>query len=548
MDTGLTVGELVNEADLGFRLLTKQVGLDQVVEGVHHSDLPDPTPWMVDRTLLITHGAPFADDADGHQYLDRISEKSVALVLATGTYVDGLSPDHIEHACRLGMPVIEVPQTVAIRTIFSYVYHAVASRDMHRLRRALAVHSQLLDLLVEKRGIQEVVARLSESLDMGLVLFARDGRVIASCGPRNLIDPVLLWRIYLDSSDSWGPLGIYEAEHGRVQLRRVTVHGRLERVLAAVAMVPRDELTDMALSYTQRVIALDLVSEREQIIYRRRVRATLLHDFLSREDDAREFVELLRAQEIDIGQSWRVMAFGSCARNSDQERARRNRVRTTHVRLEMSTALDSAFAEQGIQAISAVDNDSIVVLAVLGEIEQQAIREAVRRVISSVDESDQAGFCVGISSQRTGSFCPAAAFRQATESLHSAEQSISASGGIVLFDDSSGSYHVLEGQSTEALRAMQDRLVTPLEEYDRQHRTALVATLRAFLGNRMSVHETADVLFVHRNTLHKRLHRIEELLDVDLHSMDDVMELYLALRAADLLKSPVAHPSRVALT
>jgi carbohydrate diacid regulator len=53
--------------------------------------------------------------------------------------------------------------------------------------------------------------------------------------------------------------------------------------------------------------------------------------------------------------------------------------------------------------------------------------------------------------------------------------------------------------------------------------------------NRLAIQPTAQALFIHRNSLNKRLRRIESLVQVDLSNLDDVIELYLGLRAAELL-------------
>jgi DNA-binding PucR family transcriptional regulator len=74
----------------------------------------------------------------------------------------------------------------------------------------------------------------------------------------------------------------------------------------------------------------------------------------------------------------------------------------------------------------------------------------------------------------------------------------------------------------------------PLVEYDRAHSTRLLETARALLAHGLSPSETAAALYVHRNTLGKRLARIEALTGLRLASIDDVMELYVALRASEL--------------
>ncbi len=72
----------------------------------------------------------------------------------------------------------------------------------------------------------------------------------------------------------------------------------------------------------------------------------------------------------------------------------------------------------------------------------------------------------------------------------------------------------------------------PLTEQDAARGSALVATLEAFLSNGSRYAETAARLHVHVNTLRKRLERIEILTGRDLTRTDDVVDLYLALRAS----------------
>jgi len=535
----ITVRRLLNEADMELKLLTPDVGLDRVVEVVHHSDLDDPTPWMVDGTVLISHGAQLVDIRSGVEYLDRIVDKTAALVLAVGSYVDEMHPELVQHACKLGMPVIEVPKKVATRTITAYFFHAVASRDMHRLRRTLAVHGQLLDSLIEEEGVSEVVTRLSTCLEMDVVLFDRDGFVIACAGRANAVETSALWRMWLDSREDWESLSVFEADHGRIQLRRVEVHGRTERLLASVSPAPRDEMGDMALSYAQRIFALDLVREREQAVHRRRIRSALLRGFLSREDDARDCVEPLGAQEIDVSRPWRVLVFGACAHNAGSDEAHhRGRPRWADLMLQVSTTVDAVFSEHGLNAICGVQEDVVAAVVVFDDARSETLHDRIPLLLRAIEEAHPATLSIGVSGVREGSLCPAAALRQATTALRVAEEGTARQGQVVFYDEVSASYHVMKELGVETLAALQNQLIVPLEEHDREHRTTLLQTARAYIANRMSAHETADVLFVHRNTLHKRLRRIEELLGIDLHNMDDAVDLYLALGAADLLKSP----------
>jgi DNA-binding PucR family transcriptional regulator len=103
--------------------------------------------------------------------------------------------------------------------------------------------------------------------------------------------------------------------------------------------------------------------------------------------------------------------------------------------------------------------------------------------------------------------------------------------GLVLFEELSGRFRLLQGQSGGALADIARRSIAPLLEYDARRHTHLLDTLRTLLDNHFAIQPTAEALFIHRNTLQKRTRRIETLLGVDLTDIDDLMELYLGLRA-----------------
>ncbi|WP_433570024.1 PucR family transcriptional regulator [Tractidigestivibacter sp.] len=68
---------------------------------------------------------------------------------------------------------------------------------------------------------------------------------------------------------------------------------------------------------------------------------------------------------------------------------------------------------------------------------------------------------------------------------------------------------------------------TQIKDYDRQHDTEYGATLATYLRYSKDINRTAEILFVHRNTVRYRLERISELFGVDLE--DDTTSANLVL-------------------
>ncbi|OIK08318.1 hypothetical protein BIV60_26725 [Bacillus sp. MUM 116] len=74
-----------------------------------------------------------------------------------------------------------------------------------------------------------------------------------------------------------------------------------------------------------------------------------------------------------------------------------------------------------------------------------------------------------------------------------------------------------------------------LTTYDQENNSNLLQTLETYLESGGKLAETANVLFVHRNTVKFRILRIEELLGIDLNDSKTAFRLQLGLRIARML-------------
>ncbi|GAA0318040.1 PucR family transcriptional regulator ligand-binding domain-containing protein [Streptomyces polychromogenes] len=83
----------------------------------------------------------------------------------------------------------------------------------------------------------------------------------------------------------------------------------------------------------------------------------------------------------------------------------------------------------------------------------------------------------------------------------------------------------------EARRAFAARLLGPLREHDRRHRTDLLATLEAFLDCDASWTACAARLHLHVNSLRHRIARIEQLTGRDLALLETRLDFLAALKA-----------------
>jgi sugar diacid utilization regulator len=130
----------------------------------------------------------------------------------------------------------------------------------------------------------------------------------------------------------------------------------------------------------------------------------------------------------------------------------------------------------------------------------------------------------------------AQSLREAREAL-SLGRRLFGRGSMAVYPDL-GVYALLHAGADRARFAdFAERLIEPLQAYDRKHKTDLVATLALYFDVGENVKEAAERLSVHRHTIFYRLNQISQILKIDLKTPKG----QLSLRAALAIRQMNAH-------
>ena len=139
---------------------------------------------------------------------------------------------------------------------------------------------------------------------------------------------------------------------------------------------------------------------------------------------------------------------------------------------------------------------------------------------------------IGLSNPCLGAAAFAAGFDEARYALLGA-QLLEPDSGVMGYEDLGAYQYLLRTVMEPDARDASRERIAVLAAYDGEHRTALVATLEAFLVRRGNLSATSAALYIHPNTLRQRLHRIAELAGIDL-ATEDWLKLEIALKLARL--------------
>ena len=123
--------------------------------------------------------------------------------------------------------------------------------------------------------------------------------------------------------------------------------------------------------------------------------------------------------------------------------------------------------------------------------------------------------CEGAAGSRTG-------FEEAEHAVTAAAV-VSATPGVVSFDDLGAYKYLLRVSQDGRARDPRGEALKTLEEYDARHRSQLLLTLEEYLKRRGNIAQAAQTLYVHPNTLRQRLRRIHDLTGLDVQHEDWLM-------------------------
>jgi DNA-binding PucR family transcriptional regulator len=514
----LTVESLTSELGLEIAAGGK-VAAEREIRWVHITELLDPTPWLSGGELLLTTGIP-VDTADRQRkFIRLLAEAGVAgLGFGTGFNHTKIPKPLLTEAEASGIPVFEVPYETPFIAITEAAFSRLVNEQYDVLSRGIAVNERLERLVLQGGGLDEVAREIAAAIGGSSVVLDARGEVLAH-GGRPLPDYMV------------------EAIRGEVQPRgtaaapfvpnqpdlrgRALAHPVSPRAGAAEAwlvVVRRSgELGDFERLCVQQaaiVVALELMRERVARETERRLSGEVLAATLSGRlaaDDIRD-----RLAPFGIGDRAAVLAF----------------------ELGDPAAAESTLAEY----LASESRPAVVAPHAAGR------RELLCAVVDGakgdpLELASQARLALeGAHGPTRAAASRALPTERVRHSFHEARCALEATGfsngaapDVASYRDLGAFTLLLSVQDAEALRLYCESVLGPIEDSDERYAGELLRSLEAYIDRNGHWERAASDCYCHRHTLRYRIKRIEELTGRDLSRANDRVELWLALRARELI-------------
>ena len=97
-------------------------------------------------------------------------------------------------------------------------------------------------------------------------------------------------------------------------------------------------------------------------------------------------------------------------------------------------------------------------------------------------------------------------------------------------------YHLIhENIDSLIISDMYNNFVSKLKEYDKENKSNLYFTLKNLEKNDFSINKTSEKIFVHRNTLYKRINKINNLLECNINEPNNKLKISIAIKFDELI-------------
>lgn len=508
-----------------------------------HQSLNRPVSWVVSVTSGDGAARVSAEDFVIllPPYADELAERICTLAqsgIPAIAVIGEPSPQAIEEALRLNLPIIALPLSVNIRRLERTALGLVLDRGAATEQRAALLYQQLTVLSGENAGLEAMAGHIGETTGKAVLIQDKRLALMASWYPPELLSqrktieewashPENLPEELRDRRRAAQREGILQQGIPVANLARlvapIIVKGMARGFISLVAeqhllgAFDRSAAEQSAAASALEMAKAKAVSEAEK-----RVRGTFVDALLAGTLTPVEAAQWARRNKYDPDGRHATVVVEWARRDHPSNR-----------RLEtLVHGLVHSFEHGAL--VQARESEVVV----LSRLEPRQGIETARRLADGIRRQASVEFindplAIGIGRAVDALIGLRDSYREARQALFMARRL--ADPNPLYFGELNVYRLLFQLEYSPELVSFCNEIIGSLVDYDRAQGTFLIDTLSAYFAHKGNLSQTAEALFVHRNTLIYRMERIKEISGLDLDNPETRLSIQLALRAHRLL-------------
>jgi PucR family transcriptional regulator, purine catabolism regulatory protein len=519
------------------KLVAGRDGLNREVKWTHILEMSDFESFINGGELILTTGSGIQfDSPNGLVYLDKLRKKNIAGVcIELGTNINTIHPDIIQYGNEHHIPLIIFNTVVKFVDITQDLHTLIINHHHHMLNQINVFSQKVNKLSLMPNGILKILKELHSHLDIPVIFLTDESKTfyyppqvkddipsIHTIIGQNvaITTPFYENNFLMDAGYTNFPIKIVGNTWGNLFLKTKT--NNLDKFF--------DSLIDRAiLAITQIMLRDRTIEERKQNLEEEIIRKLLQ----GKDCEADDIQKVLPAQAKNF--YYRLFLIETPSSDIELKDGE-----WEEIKLQQSLMIRSLFRRYGfIPALSVNKNEITVIASFFKQEDAKKDTDRFMKIIEDIGNIQEQNMLIG-QDCRFGISNIKNDFTELNKSYKEAKDVILIQSSNLLqtyFFENIGVYRILLNMlEDQKLEDYIDEYLGPIIRHDYEMKSNLLGTLSTYLNCLGAKKETADRLFIVRQTLYHRLEKIEELLGKNYMDPINRQAIELALVAYTLQK------------
>lgn len=501
----VTVNDVMNrEMFQKARLIAGKGGLQRDVKWTHILETKDFDLFLNGGELILTTGSALKfDSKEELSYIKKLIQKKTAgLCIELGTHIKRIAPEIIHFANQKDYPIIVFDEVVKFVEITQDLHTLIVNHHHQLLDKLFSFSKRFNELSLLPNGTLKILKEIHTQLHTPVFLITDEDRYYyyppnikqnmkSFITKRNKAENNKMYQRMNDTYYTFYPVRGLGHEWGYLTIENPYNTRKLDEF--TFSMIDR-----AASALAQIMIRNQAKEERKQI-----QEDEIVQDVLSgKENDASAILSVLPEPSENLYYRLVLIQY-------DQQEALDE---WKEQRLQQSMVIRSLFRKHGFFPAISLKKNEIAVIATYYRDDNENDSTTFMEITNALQKIEDTPFRIGISNVKNHYDQLRKSYKEAKDVLTIKKRK----NCRTLFYEELGVYRVLlEQNSQNVMEEFIDDYIGPLLKYDEETNGNLLLTLSTYLRCMGSKKETAEALYIVRQTLYHRLDKIKELLGED---------------------------------
>lgn len=545
--SGIRVEELLSlDIMKDSKVLAGSGGLNNLITKVNVMEVPDIINWVEEGEFVLTTAYSMKDDLEGFKDLIiHFSHKNIAgLGIKTKRYIKEIPQTIIDVCNELNFPLIDLSFELSFSDVITTVLTEIVNSQTSTLSRIDSMHNKLIDIMLSNGGLKEIAKALYDSLE-GKSLAIHDyifGNNIIMANDdekKAFIEGVLdkeskkikTYNKDIREKRTFSRSRLMD-DFGEMKVERINIPIKTNDRNYGCIYIWQDNslLNPVELTVIEAatpLIALDIYRKITSFEIDSRYRIEFIEDLLSNDEKKyRRSLEMASYFDFDASLKYSV---GILSLKQDYHRDR-----------SMISILKRI--SKGSYPKIIIGNKSNKIIVLYGVKHEESDGKVKEDIKHFCDELQRYAEYENIKNIAIGfgrvTRDPRELYKSYNEARRAVEYLDNNRNKKVAFFDDLGVFRILSSEEIRPdLNQIYMDLLGSLVKYDEEKGTEFIDTLTNYFKHSGNLKRVSEEMFTHYNTIIYRIQRIKEITDIDFDNYDEVLNLQIALKIHELIKS-----------